>query len=316
VKAAPREQSGFVLLAVLLLAVLMTSIVLTYARHSIVAADTNSANLRAQAAEQAAGDGFVWAKQKLLAAPAGTSATLRVNGEAGVTVSVGAGSGKRAISVEATGPGTTQQFEATAETYATTSGNLPKVTPTGRVAVNAAAAKTEVNGAVTYANTEITGILYLRYGSSVTLRDVIITGGIVSEAALLGAWTPAQATQITIDGGLLIETGSVVPGCAILAPDATITGTGNDRVQIEGVVVAASLTLPGSGSLHAQIATTTTPVLSVNIDQPGSGRAPRTWPDVLDTAAEGVSRVVFLRSDPTPSERDAIEGYAFPARGS
>src|SRR5262249_10430634 len=97
--SSPRAERRFVLLAGLLLAVLMTSVILPYARHGIVAADTNLVNLRMQAAEQAAGDGFVWAKQKLLAAPGSTSATLSVDADAGVTVSVGNGSGKRAITV-------------------------------------------------------------------------------------------------------------------------------------------------------------------------------------------------------------------------
>ncbi len=313
--ASPQSarQAGYVLLAVLLLAVLMVSMTMSYARHTLMAADNSGANLRAQTAEQAAGSGFAWAKQSLLASGA-TAATLSLGSDAALTVSVAdGGNARRAITVAATGPGTSQQVAATAETFATTNGRLPLLTGAAKAAVTGGATLINVSGNASYSNTELTGILYLRFGSSVTLRNVILTGAIVSEAAVIGTWTPAQSTTITLDKGVLIEPGSVLPGCAIIAPDASVAGTGAERVQLEGVVVAAALSLPGSGSVHAQIATTATPVLSTLIELPGAGRAPRSWPSVLDTGALGLSRVVFLRADATQGERDAIETFAFPA---
>jgi hypothetical protein len=170
-----------------------------------------------------------------------------------------------------------------------------------------------VSGTVVYADTTLSGILYLRNGASLTLRNVVLTGAIVSEPACSNVpWTLAQRTTITIDGGLIVDPGADLPGCAIIAPDAAITGTGNDRVQLGGVVVARTLTLPGRGALHAQVVTSEGLSLSASIDQPGSGRAPRTWPDALDTGAEGVGRVSFPGVTVSETELESIQDFTFP----
>ena len=151
-------------------------------------------------------------------------------------------------------------------------------------AVSAAGAVIQVAADTTFSDTELTGIVFVRNGVTLTLDDVIIDGTIVTEPALSDhGWTAAEATTILINGGLLIDPGITLPNCAIIAPDATVVGNGSDRVQLHGVVLADSLTLPGSGSLHAQVATVETPVLSASIQMPGSGRAPRAWPDSVDT---------------------------------
>jgi hypothetical protein len=310
--AAARSRRGFVLLSVLLLAVLIVSLTMGHARHALMAADNTQATLRAQGAEHAADSGFAWAKQSLLAD--GSRSTSLSLGSEDVTISVvDSGATLRSVTVTASGEGYTQQVSGVLETYKTTGSGMPSLTTAARNAVQSDGARIDVSGTVTYSDTTLTGTLYLRNGASVTLRNVVLQGSIVSEPACSGvAWTLAQRTSITIDGGLLIEPTATLPGCAIVAPDAAITGTGNDRVQLHGVVLARSLTLPGRGALHAQVVTTEPIALSASIDQPGSGRAPRAWPDALDTGAEGVSRASFPEAEVTETELQNIGDYVFP----
>jgi len=306
-------QQGYVLLCVLLLGVLIVSLTMGQARHALMAADNTHATLRAQTAEHAANSGFAWAKQSLLADGA-SSATLSLGTEDVSVAMVDSGTDLHSITVTASGAGFSQQVSGVVETYRATAGGLPSLTTAARRLVNTAVGRIDVSGTQTFADTELSGIVYLRNGASLTLRNVILTGVIVSEPACSSiAWTDSQRTTITIDGGLLIEPGSALPGCSIVAPDAAITGTGNDRVQIKGVVIARKLTLPGRGALHAQVAVTEPLALSVSIDQPGSGRAPRTWPDELDTGAKGVRRVAFPVMSATGTEQQAIEDFLFPA---
>ncbi len=306
-------QRGFVLLSVLLLAVLIVSLTMGQARHVLTAADNTHATLRAQAAEHAADSGFAWAKQSLLSSGA-SSTTLSLGSDDISIAMVDSGTDLHSVTVTASGQGVTQEISGVVETYRTLSGGLPSLTNPARRAVTTASGTTEVTGTRTIADTELTGIIYLHDGATLTLRNVILTGAIVSEPACTDIpWTNGQRTSIIIDGGLLIESGGTLPGCSIVAPDAAITGTGNDRVQIKGVVIARNLTLPGRGALHAQVVVTEPLALGTSIDQPGSGRGPRTWPDSLDTGAEGVRRVAFPSSSASRAEKQAIADFAFPA---
>jgi hypothetical protein len=313
-RPARAGSAGFVLLSVLLLAVLIVSLTMGHARHALMAADATHATLRAQAAEHAADSGFAWAKQSLFTAGAST-ARLHLGDDAIDVSMVDSGTDLHSVTVTASGGGFSQEISGVVETYRTLSNAVPGLTTAGRHAVTVSPLVIDVTGNKTYADTELSGVLYLHNGAKLTLRNVILTGCIVSQPALSGTtWTVAQRTSISIDGGLLIEPGPTLPGCSIVAPDAAVTGTGNDRVQIKGVVVARNLTLPGRGALHAQVAVTEPLALSTNIDQPGSGRAPRTWPDELDTGASGVRRVSFPSATSTSDEEQAIQGFTFPAR--
>jgi hypothetical protein len=312
-RSARAGQQGFVLLSVLLLAALIVSLTMGHARHALTAADSTHATLRAQAAEHAADSGFAWAKQSLVTSGA-SSATLSL-GEGDISIAmVDSGEDLHSVTVTASGTGFSQEIAGIVETYRALSGSLPSLTTEGKRLVNTAAGRIDVTGAQTFADTELSGIIYLENGATLTLRNVILTGTIVSEPACSPtAWSDSDRTSIIIDGGLLIEAGAALPGCSIVAPDAAITGTGNDRVQIHGVVIARNLTLPGLGALHAQVAVTEPLALGASIDQPGSGRAPREWPDELDTGATAIRRVAFPGVAPTDDEQDAISDFDFPA---
>jgi hypothetical protein len=174
-------------------------------------------------------------------------------------------------------------------------------------------ARTDISGSQSYSSQTLTGVLYLRNGARLTLTNCIVAGSIVSEPAVTGTWVPADCTSITLSGTVVIESDAALAGCSIVAPDASVSGSG-EAVQIRGVIVCDTLALPGWGALHGQIATAQPPALSGSIDMPGSGREPRAWPAAIETGAEGISRLSFPRASAGAAEQQAIEDFSFPAR--
>jgi len=307
-----RREAGYVLLAVLLLTTLIASLVMTYSRHALLAVDSSSANLESQRAQAAADSGFAWAKQSL-AADAGSATRLDLGDGRSVSVQLGSATGNlRSVDVDASTEGTSQSLQATFETYAVAGERLPGLTAAAKTAVNAASPVTILSGSSnSYSSTELTGTILLRTGARLTLRDVIVDGSIVSEAALTGA---AGGVTIELRGGVLIQPGATLPGCAIVAPDADIEGDGSELVQIHGAIVAERLRLRGGGVLHGVVACDDDLELASGIEQPGSGRAPRAWPAALETHSADVGRLAFRGVDVRDAERTAIRSFSFPTR--
>jgi len=314
---ATRHEQGYVLLGSLLMAVLMVSMTMSYARHALVSGSADEALLKVQAAEAAASSGLAWAKQSLLVDGSG-AASLSINGNGSVDILVSdVGNDIRAITVKTAGDGYTQQVTATAEVFSTTSGELPKLSTIGRTAVSGAGAIIDVATDTTFTDTHLTGILFVRNGVTLTLCDVVLDGTIVTEPALSSSgWTAAEATSIIFKGGVLIDPGPTLPGCAIVAPDAAVNAIDSSQIQLHGVVVADCFKVNGVGLLHGQIASATDPVFSAFVEMPGSGRAPRAWPEAIDTGAQGVGRVYFTKQAPTSGEKTAIKSFSFPAKPS
>ncbi len=315
--SAPRQrrQSGNVMLGTLLLAVLMTSVVLGYARHTLVAAGNAEASVATQRAESAADSGIAWARQTLLA-DGGRSTTLAIAGDAQVTVDVAAtGTGLHTLTIESSASGVSQAMQGTVETYATVGGSLPQLTAAARTAVLGHGSLIDVSGNQTYTSQTLTGVLYLRNGARLTLTNCIVAGSIVSEPAVNGTWAAGDRTSISLTDTVVIESDPALAGCSIIAPDAAVTGAGTEAVQVRGVIVCDSLSLAGWGALHRQVATAQPPSLAAGIAMPGSGREPRAWPAALETGAEGISRMSFPRAEAGSAEQQAIEDFVFPGAG-
>lgn len=307
-----QKPAGYVLLAVLLVTALIASLVMTYSRHALLAADSSSANTASQQAQSAADTGFAWAKQSLLA-DAGSATRLDLGDGRSVAVNVANGStaALRTVGVDAMTTGTNQSLQATFEVYSLAGDELPELTAAAKSAVAGASPKTTLSGVNTYTSTELTGIILLRSGATLTLQDVVLDGAIVTEGALNGS---NGRVTINLRGGVQINPGSVLPGCAIIAPNADVSGNGAERVELHGAVIAESLSLTGSGALHGEVACANPPTLGSSIDRPGAGRAPRAWPSSLVTNSAGVSRLAFSPADVREAEKTAIRGYSFPAR--
>ena len=307
-----RHEDGQVLLGILLLAVLVSTVCLGYARHVVVAATNAESAVAVQQAEGAADSGLVWAKQSLLAA-GGRTAHLDVGGNAQVAVNVvDNGSTLRTLTIQSSASGVTQAMQGSLETYATVADTLPELTVTARNAVLTHPAIVDVAGSQSYSGTTLSGIIFLHNGAHLTLTNCIVAGSIVSQPALSGSWTPSDCTTISLAGTIVIESDATLAGCSIIAPDAAVTGDGSEALQIRGCIVCDSLTLTGWGAIHGQIATATSPAVNRIIDLPGSGREPRAWPAALQTGAERIGRVSFPRPVATPAQQAAIRAFVFP----
>jgi len=301
-------------MGVLLIALLMTSMCMAFARHALLSASAAEAAVSVQVAEGATDSGLAWARQALQAGAAG-GATLALDGDAEVrVVVVDDGAGRGSLSISSSARGQTQALAGSLETYATVGGVLPQLTDAARSAVRLHSEKTEINGSQSYSDTTLTGVLYLRNGARLTLTNCIVAGTLVSEPALSSTgWSVADATSISLVGTVVIESDPQLAGCSIIAPDAAVSGAGGEAVQVRGAIVCASLALPGWGALHGPIASGSPPALTRAMQLPGSGRAPQAWPAALQTGALGVSRLIFPRVSASDAERAAIEDYAFPA---
>jgi hypothetical protein len=305
-------ERGYVLLGVLLVSVLVTSMVLGFSRHTVMVVDSAQATVAAFATEDAAQSGLAWARQTLLA-DGSSSATLDMGDGRQVSVSlVDAGADRRSIVVEAAGRGVRQTFGATAEIYATAGASTPELTDDARTTVAGSAQLIEITGTASYVGAQLTGILLIRDGASLTLDDVVLDGSVVSEMALFGV---AASGSLHLRNGVQVTPGAVLPGVALAVPGVDVDGDGSERVQLEGVVVAGSLTLPGRGALHAQVAAADTPTLAVGYDLVGYGRAPQPWPPAVDTHSADVRRLAFPVPDPTTTEESAIRAFSFPSSG-
>ncbi|HEX5010504.1 MAG TPA: hypothetical protein VFY71_08880 [Planctomycetota bacterium] len=306
------RESGQVLLGVLLLAVLVSTVCLGYARHVVIAASNAEAAVAVQQAEGAADSGLVWAKQSLLAAGDRT-VRLNVGSNAQVAVNVvDNGSTLRTLTIQSSASGVTQAMEGSLETYATVADELPQLTSSARNAIVTHPAVVDVVGSQSFSATTLTGIIYLHNGAHLTLTDCIVAGTIVSQPALAGRWSPADCTTISLGGSIVIESDPALAGCSIVAPDAAVIGDGSEALQIRGCIVCDSLSLTGWGALHGQIASTSVPTLNRSIDLPGSGREPRAWPAALATGSERIGRVSFPRPVATPAQQAAIRTFVFP----
>lgn len=311
IPVAADGRRGYALLTVILVGALVAAMTLGYARHVIVAGESEAATLDGELSESAIGSGFHLARQTLAADTARNRST-RLGGGLDVDVAVSdAGDELRAITV-ATGA---RSIEALAEVYPAVGDDLPTLSYNANRAVWESPNLIDVTSDTAYSDTEIDGILLLRKGVDIVLDDVIVRGSIVTENALSDTlWSAGEETSITVTGGLLVEPGSTLSGCAVIGPDCTVTGTTTSALQLHGVVVARALNLSGVAALHRQVATTTAPSLSADVDFPGAGRAPRPWPTALTVPGESIARIVFPFGEAETAERDSIQAYRWPDR--
>jgi hypothetical protein len=308
-----RAENGYVLIVVLILSGLTLATAATYSHHSIVTFRNSEASLFVHESRESAHSGIAFAGQSLAAAqPLG--ATSLTAGDKGVTVEIAdAGTDKRSIRVQSVmaGMGATVLGEATV--YTTPGPALPTVKGTAGTAVLADAGATWATGTKTISDTIINGTLILARGSRITLRDVVVNGTIVSEPALRGAPYPAaDATRLIVQGGLRVEPSALLRNCGILMPDGAMAFEPSARAEVHGVVVAKEMTLNGSGFLDSYVLADMPVAVPDTFDRPGWGRAPLSWPTVLETGALGLATMAFPPHQVSSTEAKAIKGFAFP----
>jgi hypothetical protein len=310
-----RPARGYVLITVLLLAGLIVATTAGYARHTTVDWRQSTASLWVHETREAAQSGVAFARQ-VLSSGQGLGTSSLTSGGRTITVSIAdAGGDKRAIHVEAMTSGLGATIQADARVYGFTQDTLPTLGTAAVRAVQTDAAAVACSGTMTLADRVITGTLRLATGCNLTLRDVVLHGSIVSEAALRGPpYRDGDSTTLTMENGVRIEPTSVLPGCAILMPDGAIISVASSEVELHGAVVGRTLSLAGTGSADAQVVASQPFRLPSTIDRPGFGRAPQAWPAALQPSALGLRSLAFQTTATTAEELTAIRTYVFPRR--
>ena len=315
---ARRGQHGYVLLTLVLLGALVAAATLSFARHAILAADGAATSVAHERGENAVGSGMAFVAQSLRADGSGTLSQTFDSGQLDVTVT-DLSATQRQISVTAADPaGGSHVLDAVAEIYPVTEGVLPELTSAANTIARTAPGLQTLASNTSFTETEVTGVLMLRRGVKLELDNVVLTGLIISENAVRGhTGDPNDDVRIEIKGGLLVQSGSVLPGLAIMAPDAIIDGSDSDaKLQVHGAIVARGLTMAGPAAIHGQLATEQPPIFLGTTDFPGAGRQPRAWPDSLAFVTSAVGRVLFRSTEPSAGEKTAIQNFAWPAIGS
>jgi hypothetical protein len=162
------------------------------------------------------------------------------------------------------------------------------------------------------------GLIVVSPGVELVLRNVVLTGAVVSDAALsqdpLTSFNQDRAPTVIIEGVLRTEPMRRLPGVSIVMPDG-IVRTKDDRVslQLHGTIVAHSVTLRGNGSLFGQIATLSGADIGPSLERIGHGRVPRGWPKCLDM--RGSLRTDFIAHLPANTRWADVQpmlGYRIP----
>jgi len=131
------------------------------------------------------------------------------------------------------------------------------------------------------------GLVVVAPDAELQLRDVVLQGAIVSEAALSEGHLPAfdeqRAPRVRVEGTLRLDDDPLLPGVSLVMPDGVFeTGADGANLQIAGDIVAHDVRLHGRGSLFGQLASLRPAECSPGIERVYAGRAPRPWASALD----------------------------------
>ena len=287
------RESGFVIVAVLVISGLIASLAATYAHHVIAADRSNLASPDLVESREAAHSSAEFARQALMSGQAVASSWASPDGSTS-TVAVSAPSDLvRQITVETVGPsgsGAVKVVEATLtpDPSSTPSGpdDLPHL-PTALIdslMADSSIPKTYYSSDTILADTDLYGLHIIEDGVRLELNDVILTGAIVTERTLqtgsIGSFDASDPPELVIGGALRIDSSSALPGVAILMPDGVVsTGWDSGNVQIHGDVVAHGIDISRGGALDGNVRSVTGTNLASDLDLIGTERRPQSWSD-------------------------------------
>lgn len=198
---------------------------------------------------------------------------------------------------------------------------LPRIEASIRQAIlaDSGIAKLHQTSSITLSDVELTGLVVLHDGVTLTLADdVVIKGAIVSAAALgsddFGVYDGLTAPVVVLDGSLRIESQDFLPDVAMLLPNGVITtGSGTGNIHVEGDVVAHRVEISRSGLLDGSIFAAEPVVLGVGLDIVGAGRGPREPSSSLELKGpRGTATLAVVPRVTTLADYDAILDYEFP----
>jgi len=307
--ARPRE-AGFVLVTALVLVTLTLGITFGYARHALTASASSRASIHALDAERAAWSGLAYGCQTLRSGSPTNSTTVTAGDAVAAVRFQQLAPARHALSVEARTAAAATALRAEASLLPASGPRPPRLTAEAARALLASDALVPVRETARYRDVVLDAILLLEPGATLTLQDVVLTGGIVDRQAIDG--TPA-ASRIVLEGGVRIAPAAILQGAAIVAPGADVSVAGDGTLEADGMVVARALSAFGGGFQAGALVTTEPPLLSAAFARPGAGRGPQAWSPIVEPTAHAFADLAFPRSDVPEPERARIAGFAFPA---
>lgn len=298
IRTTRTRDEGFAVVAVLVILALMLSLGFTYMQHTALAAESSPAGRDMVQAGEDVESGFVYA-QAALESGSGTGTTSVAIGDRNVSVRVtelGTDGHMRwdLVCTDGNALGSTLVAESTRVAAATDEAlGHPDLLPALEGSVlttlltDPDVSIIAYSGDVTLSDQELSGILVLEDGATLTVRDVVLHGAVVSREALegdaVGAFDPATAPELIIDGPFLVTSGDDLTDLAVLMPDGILSTAGGlaDSFQFLGAVVAHTINLAGVGVIDGSVAFASM-TLADTVERPGHGREPLAMPDILD----------------------------------
>ncbi len=327
-KTPPRTTdgpAGYVLLTVLLAVGLITGLVATYSRHVVVQARSSMASPKLLESRETTHSGVRFARQALVSGATLQSGAVPA-GDGTATIAVSElPLGNQAVAVEAVdadGLGARRRFELSMLPTANSQPDGPSSLPTldaDTIQGLAADPTLQLHGIAadtTLADTELSGLVVVRAGVTLTLENVVLEGAIVSESVIsqapLAGYDPAVAPRVVVDGDLRIDSHASLPGLALLLPDGAVaSGASDARVQIHGDVVAHDVSLLHPGVLAGNVSAVQLQLAGEDVlDRLGIDRKGLPWAPDLELG--GVQEPRFLATVPPslgPGALDAITGF-------
>jgi len=334
----PRRDAGFVLVAILLVVGVVASIAASYSRHVIVYSQASSVSGAALEADEVIDSQIEYMLQSQRAGQAFSAAHLKSAIEQGL---VGAGdvgskhqttidvsdisderSSLMAKVIAPNGMGATRLMETRRIPAARNieSDTLPGLKEPVRQAVlsDVDVPKITIDSSRTIENTDLEGVIIINSGITLTLRNVVVRGAIVSQTGMMGlgygAFSEFLAPQLIIGGSVRIKPDSFLDGLAIHMPDGVVSSTGSEaRFDTTGDMVAHAIALRCPGATAGHIATVRTPILDAGFEQIGVQRGPSEWSPTLDFRDSWETMyVAFLPRSVEVGDLEPITDYVLP----
>ncbi len=324
------RQSGFVVVAVLLVISVIAVMGTAYIRHVDAGRRDSTLSARALSGRAAFESGTEVARKAVLAGESLTgsmvaSGTSEAEVETNSVTSSRTRMLVRAVGDDGIGATALAEMSWIPLEISNHPDALPRI---DSVALQAAMLDTTIpkhryGGQTTLTNVVLDGIVVVENTSALYMDNVVINGCLVSEDALLedpfGDFDDTTVPCAVITGNLRIEPADFLPGLAVCMPDGVLMTTSADsRIQIGGDVVSHTLVLDRPGAITGNIATVQTPTLHSSFDRPGQGRRPGDWSPTLDTTstATDVDFMAFVPRTVTIADLSAIINLQLPARHS
>lgn len=309
--AARRGERGFVLVTALVLITLTLGITYGFARHAITATASSRATLGTLGAERAAWSGVAYGCQTLRSGQPARAMTLAVGDQDAAITFETLDAATHRIVVDATDGATGASLLAEVALVPAAGPTPPRLTSEAVTALLADPALVPVRGTTRYTDVTLDAIFLLEPGAILVLEDVLLSGGIVDRQALDGT---LASTRVELHGGVRVTPGGTLPGAALVVPGASVVGSSDATVEIDGMVVARTFSLTGRGYQSGALVTEEAPLLGRAFARPGAGRAPLAWSAAVAPAAWELAALAFPAHAVAAPERARIGAYPFAPR--